>query len=107
MIADLFDRLRCRDQLTLCVGIDAQEAGPHDSGRSDAQVNFGSSGVAQHLHELLGRATTYDRIVHHDGAAIAYSVMKRIQLDTNALFAQLLGGFDERAIDIAVLDQSL
>ena len=46
VIADLFDRSRCCDQLSLRVGVDPEKAGPYDGRRGDAQVNFGSSGVA-------------------------------------------------------------
>ena len=60
----------------------------------------------EHRDELPRRVPTHDRVVDDDDA-LARHLVERVELQAHALLAQLLVGLDERAPDVAVLDQTL
>ena len=62
-------------------------------------------GVAQHLHDLARRVAAHDRVVHDDDALAGDDLGQRVELQPQAVLAQLLAGLDEGARDVAVLDQ--
>ena len=61
--------------------------------------------VAQHLHDLAGGVAAHDRVVDDDEAPPADDLGQRVELQPQAVLAQLLARLDERARDVAVLDQ--
>ena len=62
-------------------------------------------GVAQHLHDLARGVAAHDRVVHDDDALAGDDLGQRVELQPQAVLAQLLAGLDEGARDVAVLDQ--
>ena len=60
--------------------------------------------VEEHLHDLLRRVAADDRVVD-DRDALARDFGERVELQLDALAPQRLVGLDERARDVAVLDQ--
>ena len=60
----------------------------------------------EHRDELLHRVAADDRVVD-DHDALARDLVERVELQPDPLPAQLLVGLDERAPDVAVLDQAL
>ena len=65
------------------------------------------AGVAQHLHDLARRVAAHDRVVDHDQPLARHDLRQRVELQPQAVLAQLLAGLDERARDVAVLDQAV
>ncbi len=63
--------------------------------------------VAQHLHDLARRVAAHDRVVDDDDRPAADDLRQRVELHPQAVLAQLLAGLDERAPDVAVLDQAV
>ena len=61
--------------------------------------------VAQHLHDLARRVAAHDRVVDDDEPLARHDLGQRVELHPQAVLAQLLPGLDERARDVAVLDQ--
>ena len=60
--------------------------------------------VEEHRDELLHRVAAHDRVVD-DHDALARDLVERVELEPDPLPPQLLVGLDERAADVAVLDQ--
>ena len=69
-------------------------------------MHLGRAGVEEHRDDLAGRVAADDRVVD-DHDALAGDLGERVELQADALLAQLLVGLDERAADVAVLDQPL
>ena len=67
-------------------------------------MHLGGAGVEQHRDELPHRVPAHDRVVD-DHDAPARDLVERVELEPDPLPAQLLVGLDERAPDVAVLDQ--
>ena len=63
--------------------------------------------VAQHLDDLARRVAAHDRVVDDDEAPAADDLRQRVELQPQAVLAQLLAGLDERARDVAVLDEAV
>ena len=63
--------------------------------------------VAQHLHDLARRVAADDRVVHDDEPLAGHDLWQRVELHPQAVLAQLLAGLDERARDVAVLDEAV
>ena len=63
--------------------------------------------VAQHLHDLARRVAAHDRVVDDDEALARHDLGQRVELQPQAVLAQLLAGLDERARDVAVLDEAV
>src|SRR2546423_3981124 len=61
--------------------------------------------LKEHLYDLTRRIPAHDRIVDGDDA-LAFHLRERVELELDALLSQSLVGLDERAADIAVLDQA-
>ena len=59
-------------------------------------MHLGRARVEQHLHDLLRRVAAHDRVVDDDDA-LARDLGERVELQLDALPAQLLVGLDERA----------
>ena len=69
-------------------------------------MHLGGAGVEQHLHDLPRRRAAHDRVVDDD-EALAGDLGERVELHPDPLLAHALLGLDERAADVAVLDQPL
>ena len=85
--------------------VDPVVAGMADRRRGDAHVHLAGARVAQHLHDLARRVAAHDRVVHDDDALARDDLGQRVELQPQAVLAQLLAGLDEGARDVAVLDQ--
>ena len=70
-------------------------------------MHLGRAGVEQHLDDLPGRRAAHDRVVHDHDALAVDDVVDRVELQLHAVLAQPLLGLDERAPDVAVLDQAV
>ena len=69
-------------------------------------MHLGRSGLEEHLDELTHRVPAHDRVVD-DHEPPAGDLVERVELHTNSLAPERLVGLDERATDVAVLDQPL
>ena len=78
-----------------------------DRRRGDAHVHLAGAGVAQHLHDLARRVAAHDRVVDDDEALARDDLGQRVELQPQAVLAQLLAGLDEGARDVAVLDEAV
>ncbi len=107
MLADLLEAAPGGDQLLVLGHVDAVEAGRDDRRRRDAQVHLERARLAQHLHDLARGGAAHDRVVHDDQPLARDGVRQRVELEAHAVLAQRLVGLDERAPDVAVLDQAV
>ena len=107
VLADLVEAALRRDQLVLARHVDAVVAGRDDRRRRDAQVHLARAAVAQHLHDLARRRAAHDRVVDDHEPLARDHVRERVELEPHAVVAQRLVGLDERAPDVAVLDQAV
>ena len=57
-------------------------------------MHLGRAGVEEHRHELAHGVPTHDRVVDDDDA-LARHLVERVELQPDALLAQLLVGLDE------------
>ena len=105
-LADVLHRTSERDQLLLVGEVDPVEARADDRRRRDADVHLGRAGVEEHLDDLARRVAADDRVVDDDDA-LPGDLRERVELQPDALLAERLVGLDERAADVAVLDQPL
>ena len=106
MLTNLLDAPVRTDQLGRVGEVDAVEAGTDDRRRRDAHVNLCRARVEEHLHDLPRRVPADDRVVDgHD--PLTCKLGQRVELQLDALLAQPLLRLDERAADVAVLDQAL
>ena len=69
-------------------------------------MHLGRARVEEHRDELPRRVAADDRVVD-DHEPLAGDLGERVELQSDALLAQLLVGLDEGAADVAVLDQPL
>ena len=104
---DLRHRAAVGDHLLARRHVDAVVAGMADRRRRDAHVHLARARVAQHLHDLAGRVAAHDRVVDDDEPLAGDDVGQRVELHPQAVLAQLLAGLDERARDVAVLDEAV
>ena len=68
-------------------------------------MHLGRAGVEEHRDDLASRVPADDRVVDDDHA-LSCDLGQRVELQADALLAQLLVGLDERAPDVPVLDQA-
>ena len=87
--------------------VDPVVAGVLDRRRGDPQVDLGGARVAQHLHDLPGRVAAHDRVVDDDQPLAGDDLGQRVELQPQAVAAQLLAGLDEGPRDVAVLDEAV
>ena len=104
---DLVDVAPVRDHLLARGHVDAVVAGVLDRRRGDAQVDLARAGVAQHLDDLARRVAAHDRVVDDDQPLAGDDLRQRVELQPQAVLAQLLPRLDERARDVAVLDEAV
>ena len=102
---DLGLRAPVGDHLLARGHVDAVVARVADRRRRDPHVDLARARVAQHLHDLARRVAAHDRVVDDDQPLAADHLGQRVELHPQAVLAQLLAGLDERARDVAVLDQ--
>ena len=57
------------------------------------------------LQQRAGGVAAHDAVVDHDHALVAQVLLEHVELERHALLAQLVGGLDERAPDVAVFDE--
>ena len=70
-------------------------------------MHLGGAGGAQHADKLLGRVAAHDAVVDDDQALAGNDRRQRIELDADAHLPHFLGGLDERASNVAVLDDAV
>ena len=106
-LLDLFQiAVRCQ-QLIGRAGVHAVEARPAVRGRGDAQVHLGGASPAQQVHYGSSGGAPHNRIVdHHEPAPVDVGA-DRIQLRSYTQRPDERVRSDERATDVAVLDQSV
>ena len=102
---DLGLRAAVGDHLLARRHVDPVVAGVADRRRGDAHVHLARARVAQHLHDLARGVAAHDRVVDDDEALARDDLGQRVELQPQAVLAQLLAGLDERARDVAVLDR--
>src|SRR6476620_8807921 len=107
LLGDLVDRALVGDHLLAGRHVDAVVAGVADRRRRDPQVDLRGAGVAQHADDLAGGVAADDRVVDDDQALAGDYLRQRVELQPQAVFAQLLAGLDEGPGDVAVLDQTV
>ena len=107
MRGDLLEGEAGGDQLVLGVRVDAVEAGVRNRRRADAHVHLGGSGIAQGGHQLAAGGAAHDRVVDHHHPLARQHIRQRVELHADARLAHGLGGLDEGAAHIAVLDQAI
>jgi hypothetical protein len=96
-----------RDELGSRRHVDAIDVGiTHGRGRR-GHIDLARAGLARHLDDLLGRGTPNDRIVDEQHVLAFEFEIDSIELAPYRGAAFRLLGHDERAADIAVLDESL
>ena len=96
---------RRRDQVAVVAHVDTEVAGVGDRRARDLQMDLGGSGVAHELHERPGGRAAHQRVVDHHHP-LAFEVLAQgVELQRHAALADVLRRLDERAPDVAVLDQ--
>ena len=93
-------------ELVLVRKVDPVEARRDDGWRRDAHVHLGGPRVEEHRDELARRVRADDRVVDDDDA-LPVDLVERVELHADSLLAHRLIRLDERARDVAVLDQRL
>ena len=104
---DLVGRVGRGDELVATPRVDAHVAGVAHLRRVDADVHLGGARAAQHGDDRTGRRAAHDRVVDHHHALAAQQLGQRVELQAHRLLAARLGGLDERAPDVARLDEAL
>ena len=87
--------------------VDAEVAGVGDGRAGDAHVHLGGAGVAQQLHQRAGGGAADERVVDHHHSLAGQVLGERVELQRDAALAEVLRGLDERAADVAVLDEAV
>ena len=85
--------------------VDAEVAGVRDRRAGDAHVHLGGAGVADQLDERPGGRAAHERVVDHHDPLAGEVLGEGVELQRHAAVADLLRRLDERAADVAVLDQ--
>lgn len=102
----LLDGVGGGNELRFRGGIDPEETGVRNGGRTDSNVNpFGSS-LSDHLHDLSARSSPHDGIVDYRDALSLNDLLYRGQLDLDAEMPDGLLRFDERPSHIVVPDEA-
>ena len=104
---DLARRAPVGDHLLARRHVDAVVAGMADRRRGDPHVDLGRARVAQHLHDLARRVAAHDRVVDDHEPPAAHDLGQRVELQPQAVLAQLLAGLDEGPRHVAVLDEAV
>ena len=84
--------------------VDVRKAHRRARGR---EIHLARAGLARHLHDFARRRAADDRIVDEQHDLVLELHADRVQLLAHALLAQRLARHDERAPDVAVLDEAL
>ena len=85
--------------------VDAEVAGVRDRRAGDPHVHLGRAGVAHELDERSGGRAAHEGVVDHHHALAGEVLGEGVELECDAAVADVLGRLDERAADVAVLDQ--
>ena len=104
-LADLVERQAGRHQVAVVAHVDAEVARVHDRRARDPHVHLGRAGVADQLDERPGRRAAHERVVDHHDPLAGEVLAEGVELEGHAAVADLLRRLDERAADVAVLDQ--
>ena len=107
MGGDLSEAEPGSDQLVLGVGVDAVKTGVGDRRRTDPHVHFEGPGIAQGLHQLATGGAAHDRIVDHHHPLARQHIGQGVEFYPDTRLAHRLGGLDEGATHVAVLDQAI
>src|SRR5665811_2131859 len=96
-----------RDRILAPRHVDPHEAGmAHRWGR-DPHVDLGGAAFAQQIHERTGGGPPYDGVVDQDHPLASEVGVQRVVFEVNSGASQTFTRLDERAPDVAVLDQTL
>ena len=104
-LADLLDRQAGGHQVAVVAHVDAEVARVDDRRARDPHVHLGGAGVADQLDQRPGRRAAHQRVVDHHDPLAGQVLGERVELEGHAAVADLLRRLDERAADVAVLDQ--
>ena len=104
-LTDLLERQPGRHQVAVVAHVDAEVARVHDRRAGDAHVHLGRPGVADQLDERPGGRAPHERVVDHHDPPAGQVLGEGVELQGHAAVADLLRRLDERAPDVAVLDQ--
>ena len=69
-------------------------------------MHLGGAGFPQQLHDLPGGGAPDDGVVHQHHTLAAHGVGDGVQLNAHGVLPQLLGGLNERAADVFVLQKA-
>ena len=70
-------------------------------------MHLGGTGIAQGRHQLAAGGAAHDRVVDHHHPLTGQHIRQGVELDADARLPHRLGGLDEGATHIAVLDQAI
>lgn len=70
-------------------------------------MHFLGAGILEHADDLFRRRAADDGVIDHHKALAGHVIAQGIELEPHAELAELLRRLDERAGDIAVLDEAL
>src|SRR5205823_3934211 len=87
-------------------GVDAEVTGMSNWRRADAQMDLGGTGFTQHVDDARGRRPAHDAVVDQRDSLSAKHGRQWIEFEVDVRFTLLLPRLDERAADVAVLDQA-
>ena len=95
-----------REKLLTCREVHAQMAGVLDRGRGNSQVHLAGPAAPKHGHELGLCSPSNDGVIDHHEAFVLDILDQWVVLHARAHVSQALVGHDERAHDVAVLDET-
>ena len=105
LLADLVERQAGGHQVAVVAHVDAEVARVHDRRARDPHVHLGRPGVADQLDQRPGGRAAHERVVDHHDPLAGQVLGEGVELQRHAAVADLLRRLDERAPDVAVLDQ--
>ena len=102
---ELLERQRRRDELLVGAHVDAHVAGVHDRRAGDAHMHLARAGLAHEVDERAGGGAADERVVDDNDATPGDVLGERVEFQGHTLTAKMLTRLDERAPDVAVLDE--
>ena len=98
---------RAGDELARGRHVDAVDVRETHRRRGRGEIHLARAGFAGQLDDLRRGRAAHDRVVHQQHVLAAEFQVDRVELAAHRLRALLLARHDERAADVAVLDEAL